>query len=261
MQRKKWLEQFFRFGLASKGFVYLLFGALSVMAAVGLSSDRASKNETVKMIYEQPFGKFILLLLIIGIAGYVALRAVQAIRDTENKGTEFKAIIIRVGYGISALIYLGFAYSALELLLGNGGSGGNSRQLMAGKVLNLPGGKWILALVGIIVIGSGINQLYKGISGRFMKKIKVIQSKFEDIFRKTGVAGYISRGIVLVILGYLLAHGALNMNPQEGQSTEQAFSFLEYKFGSVLMAIVALGLVAYGVFMFVKAKYQQINVD
>lgn len=94
-----------------------------------------------------------------------------------------------------------------------------------------------------------------------MKKIKLIKSQFEKVFKQTGVIGYVSRGVVLVILGYLLIQGAMNMNPGQGQSTDEAISFVENKFGSVLMAVIALGLVAYGIFMFVKAKYQRIQVD
>jgi predicted transporter len=83
----------------------------------------------------------------------------------------------------------------------------------------------------------------------------------KDLFKKAAVIGYIARGIVLIIIGYFLFHAALISNPEEAQGTGAAFDFLENKFGSLMMGIVALGLVGYGVFTLVKAKYQKIDLD
>ena len=93
-----------------------------------------------------------------------------------------------------------------------------------------------------------------------MKKIQLIGSQCHNAFQKAGVIGFISRGIVLLVIGYLLLHGAIRSDAGAVQDTEGAFSFIENKFGALLMGIVAAGLVAYGVFMFIKARYERINV-
>jgi hypothetical protein len=111
--------------------------------------------------------------------------------------------------------------------------------------------------VALIIVISGGYQIYKGASKKFMKKVTLIGSKFSDLFSKAGIVGYISRGIVLLIIGYFLFHAALHANPGEVQDTDGAFSFLRKKFGSFLMGAVALGLVGYGIFMFVRAKYEK----
>ena len=260
--RDNWFEKFARFGLASKGAVYLLMGTLSVLAAFGLSREKGDKEQAFKLIYDQPFGKVILVAIAVGLLGYVMLRTFQAIKDTENKGNDAKGILNRIGYGMSALLYIAIGAYALKLVFGNGGDeGGDSRQFVVSKILTYPAGEYIVGIAGLIGIGMGIYQIARGISGRFMKKVNLLNSNMKDAFKSAGTIGYISRGIVLGIIGYFLIRAAYASNPEQAQGTRAAFDFLQNEFGSLMMAVVALGLAGYGVFCFVKAKYQKIDLD
>ena len=121
--------------------------------------------------------------------------------------------------------------------------------------------RYAIGIAGLVVIGMGIYQIYRGVSGKFMKKVNLVSSNMKDAFKSAGTIGYISRGIVLGIIGYFLFHAALVSNPEEAQGTGAAFDFLQNEFGSLMMALVAIGLAGYGVFCFVKAKYQKIDLD
>ena len=260
--KEKWFEKFARFGLVSKGIVYFLMGTLSVLAAFGLSKEKGDKQEAFKFIYEQPFGKFLLIAIALGLLGYVMLRLFQAFKNTENKSKDLKGTLDRVGYAMSAGLYLAIAAYALKLAFaGSGGGEGDSRQFIISKVLEYPGGTYIIGIASLVVIGMGIYQIIRGVTGRFMKRVNLVRSNMKDAFRSAGTIGYISRGIVLAIIGYFMFHAAWVSNPSEAQGTGAAFEFLQNKFGSLMMAIVALGLVGYGVFCFVKAKYQKIDLD
>lgn len=260
--KEGWFEKFARFGLVSKGIVYFLMGTLSVLAAFGLSTEKGDKAEAFKVIYEQPFGQFILIAVALGLLGYVMLRLFQAFKNTENKRKNLKGVLDRVGYAMSGLLYLAIGAYALKLAFaGAGGGGSDSRQFVVSKVFEYPGGEYIIAAASLVVIGMGIYQIVRGISGRFMKKVNLYKSNMKDAFRTAGTIGYISRGIVLGIIGYFLFHAALLSDPDEAQGTGAAFDFLQNKLGSVMMAIVAVGLAGYGVFCFVKAKYQKIDLD
>ena len=260
--KDKWFEKFARFGLVSKGIVYLLMGTLSVLAAFGLSTDKGDKEEAFKFIYEQPFGKFLLIAIALGLLGYVMLRCFQAFKNTENKSSDVKGALDRIGYGMSAALYLGIAGYALKLVFaGSAGGEGDSRQFVVSKVLEYPGGKYIIGIASLVVIGMGIYQITRGVTGRFMKRVNLYRSSMKDAFKSAGTIGYISRGIVLAIIGYFMFHAAWVSNPNEAQGTSAAFDFLQNTFGSLMMAIVALGLAGYGVFCFVKAKYQKIDLD
>jgi hypothetical protein len=73
--------------------------------------------------------------------------------------------------------------------------------------------------------------------------------------------GCVARGVVFCILGFLFVRAAIKANPREAQSTDGAFEFIKSNFGNWVMAAVALGLFAYGVFMFVRAKHEKMNFD
>jgi hypothetical protein len=260
--KENWFEKFARFGLVCKGIVYCLMGILSVLAAFGLSREKGDKAEAFKVIYEQPFGKLVLVAIGAGLLGYVMLRIFQAFKDIDNKGKDMKGIADRIGYALSAFLYLGMGMYAFRLAFaGTVGGGGHARQFLVSKVLGYPGGQFLIGAAALVVIGMGVYQVYRGISGKFMKRIRLLHSNMKDYFKKAGTVGYISRGIVLGIIGYFLLHAALRADPGEAKGTGAAFDFLQNTFGSFLMAVVALGLVAYGIFTFVKARYQKIDPD
>jgi hypothetical protein len=260
--KEKWFEKFARYGLASKGVVYCLMGLLSVLAALGLNQEKGDKAEAFKVIYRQPFGRIILILIAIGLFGYVMLRMFQAFKDIDNKGTDLKGIFNRAGYAMSAFLYLAIAVYALKLVFsGTSGGESDSSQFIVSKVLEYRGGQYVLGIASLIVVGMGIYQITKGVTGKFMKRISLIRSNMKEVFKKTGLIGYVSRGIVLVIIGYFLFHAAWLFQADEAQGTGAAFDFLQNNFGSFLMALVALGMSGYGVFSFVKAKYQKIDLD
>lgn len=254
----QWLEKFFRFGLISKGVVYCLLGALTVLAAIGFRVEKASKTDAFNLLYEQPFGKILLIIIALGLFGFVTLRLFQSLADIDHKGDDAKGIVARIGYAISALIYSSMGFYAAKLALSGSHGNGNSKQFIVTKVLALPAGGWIIGITAVIIMINGGYQVYKGASKKFMKKIQLVRSTFSDVFKKSGIIGYISRGIVLLVIGYLLLHAALEADPEGVKDTDGAFSFLENNFGSFLMGVIALGLVGYGVFMFVKAKYERL---
>lgn len=258
--KEQWFQRFFRFGLIAKGVVYCLMGVLAFMAVAGLSQEKASKTQVLGFIYDQPFGVILLILVSVGLFGYATLRFFQAFKDIDNKGDDTGGVLSRTGYGISGLLYLSLAIYAAKLVWNGQESEGDSNQFIVAKALSYEWGKWVVSIAGLIIVGSGIYQIYRAVSGKFMKKIQLLRANIENYVRKAGVVGYLSRGIVLVIIGYLVLHAALTSNPGEAKGTEYAFAFIEYKFGSFLMAIIAVGLLGYGVFMFVKAKYQRITL-
>lgn len=259
-----WFEKLARLGLVSKGIVYFLMGTLSVLAAMGLSNENGDKAEAFKLIYEQPYGRVILIAIALGLLGYVMLRFFQAFKNTENKANDFKGILDRIGFGMSALLYLAIGVYAIRLVFeGAKSSDGesDSRQFIVSKIFEYPGGEYVVGIASIIVIGMGIYQFIRGVTGKFMKKVNLYKSEMKDAFKTAGTVGYISRGIVLTIIGYFLFHAAWLSNPDEAKGTGAAFDFLQNNFGSVLMALVAVGLAGYGVFCVVKAKYQRIDLN
>ena len=200
-----------------------------------------------------------LVLVGLGLLGFVTLRFMQAFIDTDRKGNGMKAIFRRLGFAFSGFIYLGISIYAIKTALGSQ-SGGDTKKELISKVFEYPGGVLLVGLVAGIVIGQGLYQIYRGVSRNFMKKVQLHHSDFKSTFKKIGIVGHFARGIVLCLIGYLLLRAALDSNPDQAEGTNEAFNFLKQKGGSWVPGLVALGFFAYGIFMFVRAKHEKINL-
>ncbi len=263
----EWVETYARIGIAAKGVVYVMVGVLAAMTIFGgTNGENNGKQGALQTIIEQPFGKILLGIVVAGLLGYVAWRMIQAFSDPDGYGSDTKGIGKRIGFFISGLIYLFFAFSGVRLLFpslsssggGSSSSGGSGRQLLVAKALEQPFGQWLVGIAAALIIGKGIFQFYRAFSGKFRKRIKEeeMSSKEQQTFIKAGKVGYIARGITLGIVGYFMVQAALKANPGEAQGTEGALDFLSMAGGPYLMAAVAIGLACYGIFMFVMARYR-----
>jgi hypothetical protein len=260
--REKWTEKFARFGIIAKGIVYCLIGFLTFMAALDLGGGKANKSVAFQVIYAQPLGKILLIIIAFGLFGYVTWRFFQSVYDIDYNGNDINARFTRIGYAFSAIIYLGLAIYALKLSLNGPPSEGNdSQQFIISKVLSYSSGKWVIGIAALLTIGNGIRQIHKGLSGKFIKNVQLMRAQHSDLYKKMGIIGYISRGIVLIIIGYFFLRAAVHLNASEAIGTKGAFDFLENNFGKFLMGLIALGLFGYGVFMFVKGRYQKIDLN
>ncbi len=260
----KWVERFARFGLAAKGVVYCLVGALAFMAAfeLGGSQQDTGKTGVFQFILDQPFGNVLLAVVAAGMLCYALWRFIQAIKDTEGRGSDAKGIGKRIGYAFSGLVYAALAVYAFRLLSGSGGSGSDSRQQVAGTLLDQPFGQFLLGAVAVGVIAVGIYQIYRAVSGRYRKNVQSmnLRPEIEKMLIRAGKLGYIARGIVWMIIGYLFLKAATEARSSEAGGSSKAFQFLEEgTYGSYLLGAVALGLICYGIFMFVRARYQTIS--
>src|SRR5688572_2028594 len=261
-----WVKRFAKIGLVAKGIVYCIVGTLAFMAAFnigGETAQSADKQGVFQTILEQPFGKIMLALVAIGLLFYAIWRIIQALKDTENKGNDLKGIARRIGYLFSGVIYGALAFYAAQLVMGNNQSqGGDSRQTLAQKLLEQPFGKWLAGAVAVGIILVGLNQIWRGWSGKYKKQVQSagLKHETENMMIRAGKFGYVARGIVWIIIGYLFMRAAFYSNPQEAGGTSSAFRFLEEaSYGPFLLGAVAIGLVCYGVFMFMRAKYQPIH--
>lgn len=251
-----------RFGFAAKGVVYLLLGALAVMAATGISGGRtADKRQVLQTIQDMPMGRLLLGLVALGLAGYVIWRLVQAIRDTEGKGHDAKGMAQRLSFAFSGLVYAFLAYMAGKAALENtdagaGSGGGSARQSFVATLLDQPYGQWLVGAVALGIIGAGLYQIFRAYSGSFAKHVNEsnLPAGQQRLVHRMGQLGYTARGVVWCILGYFMVRAALSANPGKAQDTEGAFDWLA-SMGTGVFVMVALGFMCYGLYMLVRAKH------
>lgn len=263
----EWVENFAKFGLTAKGVVYCLVGIIAFMAAFelgGQSTESAGKSNILKTIQDLPAGNVILGVVALGLLCYAIWRFIQAVKDTENKGTDAKGVGMRLRYVFSGLVYAALAFLAGRMVLGNsgGGSGGDTRETLAAKLLEQPFGQWLVGILAVGIMITGIYQIYYGYSEKYKKKVQSsgLKHEVEHQMIRAGKVGYMARGVVWLVIGYLFLQAALKSSAQQAGGSSDAFQLIENaSYGSFILGAVALGLICYGVFMFMRAKYQPVN--
>lgn len=258
-----WIIPLARFGYAAKGFVYIIIGGLAALAAFTTGGKTTDSRGAMEEILSQSYGKLLLGAVAVGLAGYAVWRIVQAVKDTENKGSGAKGIAVRAGYAVSGVIHAALALSAAQMILGSGGAskGDASSKEWTAKLMEQPFGRWLVAAAGLGFVIFAVSQIYKAFTAKFREKLKTgeMNEATENFAVRTGRIGLVARAIVFGIIGGFLALAALRSNPNEARGLSGALRALEQQsYGQWLLGIVALGLIAYGIYMFVQARYRRI---
>lgn len=262
----KWIPVIARIGLISKGFIYCLIGIVAFMSALkigGESYNHTNKKGLMSLIQQQFAGQFLLVLLILGLLCYCVWRGVQCFSDTENKGNNSKGFAKRGRYLLSGLIYLSFAIAAAQVLVhSSGDNGGNNNQKIIRELLAKPFGQYLAGIAATIIAGVGIYQIIYGISGKYKKHVTGLhlQTSASTYLLKAGTIGYIARGIVWLIIAWLMFKAAIHANSKDAGDTNQAFQFIEdTSYGPLLSGLLGLGLLLYGIFNFIRARFERFN--
>lgn len=259
-----WVERLARFGYAARGVVYAVIGLLAVQTAFGGRgsqdlAQQASAQGALQRIAEQ--SRLLLALVAIGLAGYALWRFVQAGLDTENKGSDAKGLVKRVSMVASGIVYSGLAIAAARLASGSGGGTGDGSQGFTADLMSKPFGRWLVILAGIAVIVSGCYELYDAWSKKFRNRLNLQEMNADEqwLATRTGQAGLAARGIVFLLSGWFLIQAGLRFDPSQAQGLGGALEALARQpSGPWLLGLVALGLIAYGAYSFLQARYRRI---
>ena len=263
-QTSDWIEYLARFGYAAKGAVYATVGALAFQAAFDAASSATNKQGALQEIASQPFGQVLLGLVVIGLLGYVVWRFVQAGLDPERKGNDAKGIAVRTGYMISGFVYAGLGLVAIRILIGSGGGSSNNAQDWTARLMAQPFGPWLVGIVGVVIIGVGAYQAYRAYTAKFRDTLKLgeMSPSEETWATRAGRVGFAARAVVYAIIGGFLVQAALQADPNQAGGLDKALQTLAAQpYGPWVLGIVALGLIAYGIFSVVEARYRQVLAD
>ncbi|MBA3303458.1 MAG: DUF1206 domain-containing protein, partial [Acidimicrobiia bacterium] len=76
---------------------------------------------------------------------------------------------------------------------------------------------------------------------------------------RLGVVGHCARAVVFAVVGWFLVRAAVEYDPDEARGLAGALRTLAAEeWGSVVLWLVALGLVAYGAFAALSARHQKL---
>jgi uncharacterized membrane protein YidH (DUF202 family) len=251
----EWLA---RAGLAARGVIYAVIGILAIKLALGDGGTTTNQNGALQTIAKQPFGKVLLIIMAVGLAGYATWRLLRAaIGHGPDSSDDTKERVDGVASGIA---YGALCVTAVSILIGSGGSSG-SPDKATGGVLDWPAGQVLVAIVGLIVIGVGLEQGYKGIKRKFLEKSKTeeMSHSVERAFTALGVFGHLARMVVFVLIGYFFIRAAIDYNPDKAASLDGALATLgKASYGPVLLGVVAAGLIGFAAYSIADARYRRV---
>ena len=263
-----WYAVLARVGLVAKGISYGLVGGLALAVAAGHGGKATSRTGALATVADESWGKLLLILLALGFAAYAIWRVVQAVAEREDpsdgeaKGPA-KKWGKRAGYLGRGLIYAGLTYTTVRLLTGSGAEQSQNekaRQTTA-AVFDWPGGRWIVGAAGLVIIGAGLWNLYRGVSTKFEDKWRGGMSRTEQTWgSRAGVVGHVARGVVFGLIGIFMTKAATDYDAQDAIGFDGALRKLaEAAYGPWLLGLTAAGLVAYGIYCLVDARYRDVS--
>ena len=254
------IERIARFGYGARGIVYVVVGALALLAAIGQGGRAGDSKDALRAVLSGPFGAILVGLIALGLAGFALWRLVEGVTDADRRGTSPKGLAVRGAHLISAALYFGLAVSAASLSLGLGMSGGDGMHDGTAWLLAKPFGRWLVALGGLGVIGGGLGFLGKAWRGDVTDRLALDTRARDRWAGPVGRFGYAARGIAFLIIGGFLVAAAWHQRSSDAKGLAEAFALLRAQpYGWILLGLVGAGHAAFGAFGLIQARYRHID--
>jgi hypothetical protein len=256
--RSEPMKAFARAGLAARACVYLLVGVLAIALAVGARKGETDQRGALQELTKHTGGTILVWLIAIGLFGYALWRFSEAAFGVVGEG---KKAGPRVQSFARGLIYLFFAVSAVKVAADAGaGSQAGQQELWTAKALQHTGGRWIVGIVGAVIVVCGAVLVWEGVKRKFEKYFDMGQMSYNQrrTVRVLGVIGSVARGIVFAVAGVFVIVAAVKSNPHKAGGLDQALrELLNLTGGPVIVFVAGLGLIAFGVYGFAEAKWRR----
>ena len=256
------LERLARLGYASKAVIYAIVGVLAILAATNQGGRVTDTSGALRVVLNGPFGRILLVVLAAGLCGYALWRLLDAVRDPDRQGTGFKALVTRIGNVIRGLVYGALGIEAFRLFRGLGSSKGEDTQAWTARLLELPLGELLVGVVGAIIAVYGFSEVVDSFRGKYDEKVDTgaIPSGMRSRLVAISRFGIGARGAIITTLGIFLIRAAVQHDPSEAVGTRGSMIELANAVeGRWLLALIAVGLLAYAVDQAVHARWRRIR--
>jgi Domain of Unknown Function (DUF1206) len=247
-----------RFGLAARGFVYLVLGWLAIQIARGHSHHQANSQGALADIARQTYGIALLWVLAFGLAAYAIWRLSEAIFGTTSDG---KKPGPRVASLVGGIIYLAFCIATFSFIAGRSKQSGSQQQVaVTARVMRHTDGRWLVGLIGVIVVVVGLGIVAQGARRTFEKDLRLheMSNSTRAIVVSLGLVGTVARGVVFAVAGILVVDAAVTFKPRKSTGLDGALHTLaEHSYGPWLLGAFALGFIAFGLYGFAEARWSR----
>lgn len=253
-----------RLGFTTKGILYGTVGVLAFLAAIGEGGRITNSNGALREIVSQPFGHAMLLILAAGLFGYAVWRTIEGFADTDGLGNDLKGLAVRASYIARGVLHGYFGWKVVQLYRGVSAASRNSTAKLVSETFTWPFGKWMVILSGLGLMGFAVYQLFRAAETKLGHHFDL-----EGLRHDLGTwaiavcrAGIAARGIVFGVVGWYLIQAGITGRASKTADSAEAIRLVANwpePLGSWILAAVGAGLLAYGVFQGLNAKYRTIR--
>ena len=251
-----------RGGYAARGVLYLIIGVFALLAATDSTKPKDS-HKSLEALLGQPFGYFLVGLVVAGLLVFAAWRILQATRDVDHHGKKLKGLIIRTGLFAGGLVNGALAFFALGLLVSgigsSGNSGGQTKDWLA-NLLSWEHSNLLVYLIALVPLGVGIAHIIKGWKASFEKYFEADEAVMRYV-RPVSRFGLIARGIVFIEIALLLGVSGSAYQAMDPPGMKEALDALQNLLaGWLVLMVMAFGLIAFSIYSFSEAFWRRINM-
>lgn len=247
-----------RAGYVANGIMHGMIGAIVLIAAFGGRAE-ADQTGAFRSIAAAPWGFALLWAIAIGLVALGAWHAVAAIGARRAKRRNRVGILVsEIG---QAAVFAAVGAVAASVALGARPSAERATEDVSRGVLAVPGGPFLLGAVGLGVGIAGIVFVVMGVRRSFRSKVEFPRDGWGHGLSALGVAGFVAKGIALLIVGVLLAIAAVRVEPDTAGGLDGAVqALLRLPAGPLIGGAVGVGFLAYGVFTVFRAWYARLSI-
>jgi hypothetical protein len=258
------LENLARIGMIAYGVVHLLVAWLALQLAWSGGGGEADQSGAMSTLAGQPFGKPLLWVLAVGLIALALWQLAEVLRyraALQGSADAKKKAVGKIVKSVSkTVVYVFLAVTAIRFATGGGKSSASQQQETVAGVFGWPGGRFLVGIAALVLIVVGAYHVRKGITKHFLKEIDTAQAPPAQrrTIERLGQVGYPAKGVALALVGGLLGWAAITFDPGKASGLDGAMrTLLDAPFGKVLLTLVALGIAAFGVFCFFRARFPE----
>lgn len=245
-------ERVARVGQAASGLVHLLIGYIVMRLAFG-DAGTADQSGALTALASQPGGRIALWIAAVSLAALAAWRVVEAFIG-KRSDVEEPSALDRIKTAGVAVAYIALAFTAFQFARGSGKSSTEQNVGTSARLMQSAGGKTVLVVAGLAIIGIGAYHVYKGGKKKFLDDLH--RADLPRVATPLGVVGYIAKGLAICGAGVLVVVATFTTDPAKASGLDGALKTLgTVPFGQVLLVAAGLGIIAYGAYCFVLARY------
>jgi len=214
-----------RLGYATLGLLHLLIAwiALKVAWDIGGGSKQADTSGALQTLTTSGTGVFLIWVCVVGFLLLAVWQLFEAAIGYGETSDRLKA-------AAKGVTYLFFAFTTFKVAQGSNSSAEKQTEDFTASLMTSPGGRLLVGVVGLVVLGIAGYHVYKGWTKKFLEDLR---EQPGDWAVTAGRIGYIAKGVALVIVK-------------------------DAPFGPFLLTLVAVGIAAYGVYSFARSRYARV---